>query len=149
MARKRRSIAFWNGCVLVPIFLSLGADVRAGVGFETGASANLDKDGMVSVGGNMSGSAGVGTGIAEKFGVNPVALGQLVMLKSMECVNKGYDALEKIPKAVCKNTAKAAAVVGAQLEAQSEKGGILGGASDALLHVDRKVRGLDKDTQVE
>ena len=99
---------------------------------------------MFSVGGNLSGSTGVGTGIAGKFGINPVALGQLGMLKSMECVNKGYDALEKIPKAVCSSSAQTAAKVGSRLQEESDKGGLMGGASELLLGIDRKVRGLDK-----
>ena len=124
---------------------SAGVDARAGVGAEAGFHAKKEDDGLLEMGGNLGVSAGVGGGGAFHGGVNPVAIGRLGILKGMEGVNAGYTGAEGLGRVIKDRAAQDAAIVGAQLEAQTEKGGVLGGASQMLLDIDNAIRGKNKE----
>ena len=124
---------------------SAGVDARAGVGAEAGFKATRGEDGLLEMGGNVGLSAGVGGGGAFHGGVNPVAIGRLGILKGMETVNSGYTGAQNLGNSMKERAAQDAAIVGAQLEAQKEKGGLLGGASQLLLDIDNAIRGKNKE----
>ena len=71
------------------------------------------------------------------------------MLKGMQATNQVYDKAAQLQSAVKDRASSDAALVGAQLQAQSEKGGLGGKAADVLLNIDRKIRGLDKQETQE
>ena len=149
----------WTGIIIIAILVvilfgkgktrlltgSAGVDARAGVGAEAGFHATKGEDGLLEMGGNFGASAGVGGGGALHGGVNPVAIGRLGMLKGMEGVNAGYTGAEGLGRTIKDRASQDAAIVGAQLEAQKEKGGLLGGASKILLDIDSAIRGKNKE----